>query len=257
MSFEILHGDCIEVMASLPAESVDAIVTSPPYAMQRKSTYGGIPEAEYPDWTLAWMAEAWRVLKPNGSVLINIRPHIKDGQISDYTLRTRLALREAGWVECEEIIWHKPSAPPLGSPQRPRRSWESVHWFAKHGRPYAAPKAAGAPIKFPQRVSGGQAAPHISALNGLRQQAGTARVTDIATVAIDATQAAHPAPFPWQLAEWLGKLTCPAGGTILDPFSGSASTGIAAIRNGWDYIGIDAVKEYVEMSRKRLEQEAA
>jgi DNA modification methylase len=256
-TYQLYHGDCIEVMQSMPAASVDAIVTSPPYAEQRKSTYGGIPEAKYPAWTVDWMAEAWRVLKPHGSALINIRPHIKNGQISDYTLRTRLALREFGWNECEELIWHKPSAPPLGSPQRPRRSYESVHWFAKHGRPYAAPKAAGAPIKFPLRMSGGQSLPHISALNGLRQEAGIARVTDVATVAIDAKQASHPAPFPWQLAEWLGKLACPPGGTILDPFSGSGSTGVAAIRNGWDYVGIDAVAEYIEMSEKRLAGEAA
>jgi DNA modification methylase len=67
----------------------------------------------------------------------------------------------------------------------------------------------------------------------------------------------HPAPFPWQLAEWCGKLICPPGGTILDPFSGSASTGVAALRNGWTYIGIDAVEEYINMSRARLEGEAA
>src|SRR5699024_10729669 len=54
---QLYVGDCVEVMAALPAESVDAIVTSPPYAMQRKSTYGGIPESEYPAWTVAWMDE--------------------------------------------------------------------------------------------------------------------------------------------------------------------------------------------------------
>jgi DNA modification methylase len=62
----------------------------------------------------------------------------------------------------------------------------------------------------------------------------------------------HPAPYPPALAEWVGKLICPQGGTILDPFSGSASTGVACIRNGWDYIGIEAMPEYAAMSRKRL-----
>jgi DNA modification methylase len=255
VTYKLHHGDCIDIMASLPAESVDAIVTSPPYAEQRKSTYGGIPEKDYPAWTVAWMAEAKRILKPDGSAIINIRPHIKNGQISDYTLRTRLALRDAGWNECEELIWHKPSSPPLGSPQRPRRSWESLHWFAKHGKPYVDAKAAGKPIKFPGDKSGGQSGPHISQLNGLRQAPGIARVTDAVTVATDQTIRAHPAPYPWQLAEWCGKLICPQGGTILDPFSGSASTGVAAIRNGWHYIGIDAIAEYVDMSRKRLDAE--
>lgn len=126
MSFELHQGDCIKVMRSMPAESVDSIVTSPPYAEQRKSTYGGIPEADYPAWTVAWMTEAWRVLKPNGSVLINIRPHVRNGQISDYVLRTRLALRESGWAEIEELIWDKKGGAPMGHTGRP----------AGHGNPF-------------------------------------------------------------------------------------------------------------------------
>src|SRR5699024_7759567 len=139
----LYHGDCMDVMASLPAESVDAIVTSPPYAMQRRSTYGGIPESEYPAWAVAWMAEARRILKPDGSVIINIRPHIKNGVISDYVLRTRLALRGDGWAELEELIWHKKDGAPMGSTSRPRRSYEHLLWYGKHGRPHADPKAAG------------------------------------------------------------------------------------------------------------------
>lgn len=259
--YELHHGDCIEVMRKLPAESVDAIVTSPPYAEQRKATYGGVPEKDYPTWTVAWMTEAWRVLKPSGSTLINIRPHMKNGQISDYTLRTRLALREAGWIECEELIWNKPTAPPMGNISRPRRSWESIHWFAKHGRPFSDPKAGGAELKFPGRRSGGRSAPQIHILNGLRQESAKTRVQDVVTVPNDSFPGSectnHPAPFPIALAEWCGRLVCPPGGTILDPFSGSASTGVAALRNGWDYVGIDAVEEYVGMSHKRLEGEAA
>src|SRR5699024_1280600 len=70
---------------------------------------------------------------------------IKAGQLADYTLRTRLALRESGWAEVDEIVWFKRSSPPTGSPRKPRRSWESVHWFAKHGQPYGNPKANGKP----------------------------------------------------------------------------------------------------------------
>ena len=262
MSFELHHGDCIEVMRSMPAESVDAIVTSPPYAEQRKSTYGGIPEVDYPAWTVTWMAEAWRVLKPNGSVLINIRPHIKNGQISDYVLRTRLALREAGWNECEELIWDKPGSMPVGSTARPRRSWESILWFGKHGKPYADPKAAGGSYTQIQ-VGKGRGGPHLSTKQAYAtHEPRRARVSDVAEFSTRLNKNNneannHPAPYPWQLAEWVGKLACPPGGTILDPFSGSASTGVAAIRNGWHYIGIDAIQEYVDMSRKRLEGEAA
>ena len=79
----------------------------------------------------------------DGSVFIVIRPHVRDGVISDYVLRTRLALRESGWHECEELIWLKPDAPPLGSLKRPRRTWESVLWFSRSPQPYCDLKACG------------------------------------------------------------------------------------------------------------------
>lgn len=265
MTATIHHGDCIEVMASLPTESVDAIVTSPPYAEQRKSTYGGIPEKDYPAWTVAWMTEAKRVLKPDGSVILNVSPHKSNGGLSDYVLRTRLAVRGAGWTELDEIIWNKPNAMPTGSPRRPKRSWESLLWYGKHGRAWSNAKAAGTPPKNPNDRRGtsgaGRAASNGWAhdINGGRTPLGDiVRVTNVLTLSKQNTRGVdHPAPFPWQLAEWCGKLVCPPGGTILDPFSGSASTGVAAIRNGWDYVGIDSIEEYVTMSRERLAREAA
>lgn len=257
-AWQILHGDCLDKMREMDANSVDALITSPPYAEQRKTTYGGIPEAEYPSWTVAWMEEAKRVLKPNGSAIINIRPHIKGGKVSNYVLRTRLALQDAGWNECEELIWHKPGSMPMGSIHRPRRSWESLLWYAKHGKPYANPKAAGTPYDKIQ-TGKGRGGPHVHGGQDYKSgMNGTARVPDLISIPTrlnsnNGELNNHPAPYPWQLAEWCAKLTCPEGGVILDPFSGSASTGVAAIKNGWGYIGIEAIPEYAEMSRARLQ----
>lgn len=258
--YELHHGDCIEVMRALPAESVDAVITSPPYAMQRKSTYGGIPEAEYPAWTVAWMAEAMRLLKPDGSAIINISPHKVGGGLSDYVLRTRLALRESGWTEIDEIVWHKTNAMPTGSPKRPKRTWESLLWYGKHGRAWSDAKASG---HTPEPRTSNYITRKADAFGwdhgptGGRTVPTIARCTNVYASAVSGwwDKVDHPAPFPWQLAEWCGKLLCPPRGTILDPFSGSASTGIACIRNGWDYIGIDAVEEYVDMARRRLQAE--
>src|SRR5699024_4058649 len=66
----------------------------------------------------------------------------------------------------------------------------------------------------------------------------------------------HPATYPWQLAEWSGRLITPPGDTIHAPFHGSASTGVAALRNGWNYLGIDAVPEDIELSGRRLDHQA-
>lgn len=128
-------------------------------------------------------------------------------------------------------------------------------WFGKHGRAYSAPKAAG---QASERVGGtqGRTGPHIyDSQTDLRTD--IARVSDVVDMSTRLNGDSdglndHPAPFPWQLAEWCGKLITPPGGTILDPFTGSSSTGVAAIRNGWDFIGIDQSPEYIEMSRQRL-----
>jgi site-specific DNA-methyltransferase (adenine-specific) len=263
----IHEGDCIDVMRTLAAESIDAVITSPPYALQRKATYGGVPEADYPAWTVAWMTEVRRVLKPNGSALIVVSPHRSQGNVSDYVLKTRMALRQDGWVEPDELVWHKTNATPGNPPNRPRRAWEHILWFAKHGRAWADPFAAGTPRKrtaeqMVRNYETGGAAER----NGWDHAFGVgtapirdiARVTNVATFAKAAkTGYDHPAPFPVVLAEWMAHLVCPPGGTILDPFNGSGSTGVAAIRNGWSYVGIDAVPEYAAMSRLRLERHSA
>ena len=111
----VLHGDCLDLIPTLEDGSVSLVVTSPPYAEQRARHYEGIPEEDYPDFMVQWMDALRPKLTKDGSVLIVIRPHLRGGVISDYVLRTRLALRDAGWHECEELIWYKTKSPPLGS----------------------------------------------------------------------------------------------------------------------------------------------
>lgn len=86
-------GDCMKLIPTLEGGSVGLVLTSPPYADQRQGHYNGVAEADYADWTVKWMAELWDKLADDASVLIVIRPHLKQGVISDYVLRTRLALR--------------------------------------------------------------------------------------------------------------------------------------------------------------------
>lgn len=258
----VFNADLLDALPLLEPGSIDAVVTSPPYAMQRKSTYGGVPEKDYPDWTVAWMGALAPALKDDGSVIINIRPHIKNGQISDYVLRTRLALRDAGWFELEELIWHKKGGVPLGSTFRPRRSWESLLWFGKHGRSYCAPKAAGTPTgKI--GLDRGRTGPHVhGGQNRPGDRTGIARVSDFVSISTAMHGAGnelndHPAPFPWQLAEWCAKLICPPSGTLLDPFAGSGSTAIAALHNGFQSVAIEREPEYAQMIVDRYSAELA
>lgn len=254
----ILSGDCIEMMRTLPEQSVNSVVTSPPYAMQRAKLYGGVPEDEYPEWTVAWMREVKRIIKPKGSVLINIRENVRNGEISDYVHRTRLALRADGWVECDELIWIKPDAPPLGHPGRPRRSWERILWFSLAKQPFCDPKANGTPSKFVgvRHSKNSKAMGLIHGVSNYRE--GIARCRDYVEIGVstNSKDVEHPAMYPLGLAEWMIKLVTPPGGTVLDPFCGSGSTLVAAVKEGFDGIGIDNNPAYVELAAARVEAAA-
>lgn len=256
---KITQGDCLEVMQRIPDESIDLIATSPPYAEQRKNQYGGIPERDYPEWTLAWMEQARRILKPDGSVAINIRPHIKRGEISDYTLKTRLLLRENGWVECEELIWIKPDSPPLGSTKRPRRAWESVHWFSKTGQAYCDVYANGNisdRVGFESKKGVGDYKNGVS-----KAKKGVARSRDyveVGTSQVDRSEYnTHPAQYPTALAEWIIKMLSRDSGVVLDPFMGSGTTAVAAVKTGRNFIGIELDPKYVEIGNRRISEALA
>lgn len=253
---ELFHGLFQEHVHLVPDQSVDLVLTSPPYATQRSAHYGGIPEVDYPDWTVDWMRFVKRVLQPTGTVAINIRPNLVEGQISDYMLRTRLALRADGWRECDEWIWHKPDAPPIGNTYRPRRSWESIHWFSLTPQPYCDPRATGQTsqrIGFYTRKGLGQQ------FHGNGEHAeGIARVSDVILAGVHQTDRSewntHPAQFPVALAEQIIMTLCPRDGVVLDPFIGSGTTAVAALRSNRRYIGFEKELEYVQIAERRIKE---
>lgn len=254
--FQVREGDALSVLRTLPDGCLDCVVTSPPYAEQRKGLYGGISEEEYPAWAVSWMEALRQALKPKGSVLINIREHIRDGQISDYVLKTRLALREARWIECEELIWIKPDGMPVGSIYRPRRCWERILWFSHSGQPFTDVTINGCPSS---RLGGRGVS--LNAQSWLHSgqtsvaHSGIARSKDYIEVPVSFQPSgiAHPAAYPVSLAEWMINLVCPSSGTVCDPFMGSGTTGVAALNTGRRFLGIELSPEYAAMARRRIE----
>jgi len=258
----VLHGDCLDLIPTILDGSVALVVTSPPYAEQRTGHYEGVPEDAYPEFTAGWMAALRPKLTPDGSVLIVIRPHLRDGVLSDYVLRTRLRLREAGWNECEELIWFKPNSPPLGSKLRPRRAWESVLWFSKTGQPYCDLTACGSPtdrlgfggsIRFAEGGVSERTAWH-PCVESFGHGTGTTRVTDVFAVPVGGEEPGvdHPAVFPLALAEQLVRTFSREGDLVLDPFCGSGQTLLAAKGCGRRYQGIEREEEFVRVATSRL-----
>lgn len=256
---QIICENCLSHAEKFEENSIDLIVTSPPYAEQRKSQYGGIPEVDYPTWTADWCNAYRPALKENGSIAIVIRPHIHNGQISDYVLRTRLELRKT-WIEAEELIWIKPNSPPLGHIKRPRRAWEHILWFSKTNQPFCDPKANGRVsdrVGFESKKGVGDYKQGTS-----KAKQGIARCTDYAEVGTSGVDRSsyntHPAQYPERLAAWIIRLLCPLNGIVVDPFVGSGTT-LAACehlnqteRYDLKSYGVDICEEYCEIARRRL-----
>ena len=252
----LLLGDCLEVMPTLG--KVDAVVTSPPYAMQRTGCYQSIDERRYHFWTAQWCSAV--PLGETASILINIRENVKNGELSDYVHQTRLELRRCGFIEHDELIWIKPGAPPVGHAEWPRRSWERILWFSGGRHPACFPKANGQEsdrIGFPKSQVGIGGAEWITGYSeGLLS--GVSRCRDYVEINLgEHTQTGHPAAFPVPLAEWLINLFSSPPGLILDPFMGSGTTGVACVRLGRRFVGIEIKEKYYNIAKRRIAEAQA
>ena len=126
---ELLFGDCRDELAKVPADSVDLIVTSPPYANQRAATYGGIRPDDYVEWFLPVADALRRVLKPTGTFILNIKEPAVRGERHTCVIELVLALRQRGWLWTEEFVWHKKNCYPGKWPNRFRDAWERLLQF--------------------------------------------------------------------------------------------------------------------------------
>ncbi|WP_298288350.1 site-specific DNA-methyltransferase [Thiomonas sp.] len=262
---QVLHGDCGEVLKTFAAGSVNLIVTSPPYADRRKSTYGGIAPEHYVEWFLPRSAEFFRVLADDGSFVLNIKEKAENGERHTYVLELILALRRQGWLWTEEYIWHKRNCYPGKWPNRFRDAWERCLHFTKQRRFKMNQEAVMVPmgdwadarlkrlgkndvVRFDSQVSSGFGK---NIANWLDRP--MAYPTNVLHLATECSNKNHSAAFPQALPEWFIKLFSDPGDTVLDPFVGSGTTLKAARELGRNGIGIDLSREYCDMAEARSE----
>lgn len=260
----IICGDCEEVLKKLPENYIDLIVTSPPYADNRMHTYGGVKADRYVDWFLPKSAQFLRVLKADGTFILNIKERVVDGERHTYVLDLIIRLREQGWIWTEELIWHKKNSYPGKWPNRFRDSWERLLQFnkSKHFNMYQES------VMVPM---GDWAKSRLKNLSDTDKRRDDSRVgsgfgknisnwvgkelaypTNVLHMATECSNKNHSATFPIGLPEWFIKLFTKEGDIVLDPFNGSGTTTVAAKQLGRNYIGIDALKEYCTEAENRL-----
>jgi DNA modification methylase len=263
---EIVQGDCREVLRNFKNGTFDLIVTSPPYADQRNKTYGGIKADKYVEWFLARSEEFYRVLKPTGSFVLNIKEKTEKGERHVYVLELILALRRQGWLWTEEYCWHKKNCHPGKWPNRFRDSWERCLHFtrSRHFKMYqeAVMVPMGdwrhARLKNLSETDKRRDNSHVESGFGKkianwigRDKAYPSNVLHFAT---ECGNRRHSATFPKALPEWFIKLFTAPGDWVLDPFTGSGTTNIAAFELGRNSVGIDQLAEYVALARGYLQE---
>ena len=96
----VFHGECLDFLSDttiVPDNYIDLIITSPPYADKRAKSYGGIRGDKYKEWFLPISAQLKRVLKEDGSFILNIKEHPQNGERQTYVIELIIALKEQGW----------------------------------------------------------------------------------------------------------------------------------------------------------------
>jgi site-specific DNA-methyltransferase (adenine-specific) len=260
----IHHGDCLKVLQKFPDECIDLIVTSPPYADQRASTYGGVHPDEYVQWMLPRTEQMLRVLKPTGSFILNIKEKALDGERHTYVIELILAMKKQGWLWTEEYIWHKKNCYPGKWPNRFRDAWERCLHFTKQRKFRMNQQSVMVPMgdwaqSRLRSLGKNDVVRHESQVGNAFgknianwQGRDMAYPTNVLHMATECGNKKHSAAFPQALPEWFIKLFTDAGDVVLDPFVGSGTTVEAACGLGRQVIGIDVVKEYVESSQLKL-----
>jgi DNA modification methylase len=274
-------GDSLELLRQLPDESIDLVVTSPPYALHFKKEYGNVPKGEYVSWLKPFGQEILRVLKPEGSFILNIGGSYNQGTPtrSLYHFKALLMLCEdVGFHLAQECFWHNPAKLPSPAEwvtvrrQRVKDAVEYVWWLSKTPfpkannrhvlneysadmkrllkrgyRPKQRPSGHIITAKFGQDQGG--AIP-----SSLIERGNNESNSDYIRACAEAGHKAHPARFPRAIPEFFIKFLTDEGAIVLDPFAGSNMTGATAesLRRRW--ISAEIKPEYLLASRVRFSQ---
>lgn len=249
------NGDCIDLLRRLPDESVDLVITSPPYCIGKayEDPHNDIKTFRTQHTNI--FDELYRVVKPGGSVCWQVGYHISDKGVIPldcivYDIFTSLSEdREYLFILRNRIIWTFGHG--LNSTKRFSGRHETIMWFTKGEQTIFNLDDVRVPQKYPGKRS--YKGPNKGKLSGNPLGKNPSDVWDIPNVkALHIEKTEHPCQFPVAIPQRLIKALTEPGALILDPFMGSGTTGVAALIEGRRFAGAELVKEYYDISTERL-----
>jgi site-specific DNA-methyltransferase (adenine-specific) len=239
-TFVLYHGDCRQALSQLPAESVDLIFADPPYFLSN----GGITcqsgkmvsvhkgqwdvsrgVEENHSFNLSWLGACKRVLKPNGSLMVSGTRHI--------IFSVGFAMQQLGFKMLNDLIWYKVIPPPNLCCRYFTHATETILWAARDAR---------SKHYFDYKT--------MKAENGGKQMQNLWSI--VPPLKAEKRFGKHPTQKPLNLLERIVRAASAEGDLVVDPFSGSGTTGIAAARLGRRYVGIEIEREYLDRTLLRF-----
>lgn len=270
-------ADSLKFMRELEPDSVDLIMTSPPFALKRKKEYGNKSAREYVSWFMPFAYEVHRILKPTGSFVIDIGGTWNQGTptraLYQYELLIRLAER---FQLAQEFFWHNPAKLPSPAEwvtvrrMRVTDAVNTVWWMSKTEWPKADNRRVLRPYsesmknliqngyKAKLRPSGHDISPKFrkdlggSIPHNLLQISNTDSNSAYLRKCKEMGLKPHPARFPQSLPEFFIKFLTDPGDLVLDPFAGSNVTGRASEELERRWIAVELDRAYLEASKFRF-----
>ena len=275
----MFQTDSSQGMASLPENTVDIVVTSPPYALQFKKEYGNASKEDYVEWFRPFGEQIFRTLKPEGSFVLNIGGSYDKGKPTRSLYHFRLLLmlcEEVGFHLAQECFWYNPAK--LPSPAewvnvrriRIKDSVEYVFWLSKTAFPYADNRQVleeysddmrrlmTRGYRTKKRPSGHNITGKFQADRGgsipsnLLTRGNNESNSQYIKSCSEHGMKPHPARFPSTLPEFYIKFLTRRGALVLDPFAGSNTTGAVAESLHRQWIAFETEIRYVENSKLRF-----
>jgi site-specific DNA-methyltransferase (cytosine-N4-specific) len=275
-------GDALMLLRKIPSDSIDLVITSPPFALQRQKEYGNVDQEEYVDWLLSFASEVMRVVKPTGSFVLDLGGAYRKGRPVRSLYNYRVLIRmcdEFGWNLAEEFFWFNPSK--LPSPiewvnKRKIRAKDAVNtvwWFSKTDFPkadvrnvltpyssrmqlllqnserYYSPKKRPSGHDISGRFAedkGGAIPPNLLQIPNTESNSQYLRCCKIVGVG------GHPARFPEKIPEFFIKFLTDPGDVVLDIFAGSNTTGAVSESLCRKWLAFELERSYLAASAFRF-----
>lgn len=247
----LFNGDCLELLRALPDNSIDLVVTSPPYCMNKEYEEGNDISA-FTEAHKLILPEVIRVTKPGGSICWQVGAHVSAGEVMPLDYLVHDLMRDNKSVQLRNrIVWTFGHG--LHCTNRFSGRHEVVMWYTKGDDYYFDLDAVRVPQKYPGKLA--NRGPNKGLPSGNPNGKNPSDIWEIPNVKSNHVEKTdHPCQYPVALVTRLVRALCPKEGVVLDIFAGVASAGVAAILENRRFLGSEINSNYTAISEKRLQE---